>query len=230
MLATAAVRIAQSIGLHRRLDENDIPPAELEQRRNLFWMAYILEKAICLRAGRPGVIHDEDIGVALPQQAVLSAGSNSSSSGLRNMARLAILEGRVYSKLYSARCQSMPEADRLIWVGRLDAELQQWRNSIAVGIRPEEARIICPKMALIDVMVMHLEYFNCLIAVHRRSIYHGSWTANAQNDIKPTVPDKSLNPRVYESAEICVRAARSVVNLLHHYETVDGLPDLSLIT
>lgn len=194
-------------------------------------MTYILEKAICLRSGRPGIFHDEDIGVALPRQDLVIVGiSEKPIYGLRHMATLAILESRVYSKLYSASCQSMTEAERLMWVGSLDAELQKWRNSIEVEIRPEEEKIDCPKTALVHVMLMHFEYFNCLVTIHRRSIYHGSWTTNADHNIEHTTPDKSLNPRVFESAEICLRAARAIINLLHYYDAVDGLPGLNLIT
>lgn len=225
MLSALASRMAQSIGLHRRLDGYGIPPAEVEQRKNVFWMAFLLEKGISLRSGRPGVFHDEDIGVPLPMQP-------GSFAMFPKMATLALLESRVYSKLYSARSQTRPDLERLKWVGQLDLELQQWRDSIPIGSRPEENKIICPDEDLIHTIMMHFEYYNCLVTIHRGSVHHGSWLSKGGATTLRTSGDRNINPRVFESASICLGAARNTIKLLKYYEAEgrNDLPNLSLIT
>jgi len=66
------MRAAQSIGLHRHLPHLNLSPAEVEQRRNIFWVGLVTERQINLRMGRPSTIHDDDIGVyVVPPSATL---------------------------------------------------------------------------------------------------------------------------------------------------------------
>ena len=60
-MAGAALRLAQSIGLHRYLPHLKLPPAEVEHRRNIFWVGLSLERQINVRMGRRSVIHDDDM-------------------------------------------------------------------------------------------------------------------------------------------------------------------------
>src|SRR5690349_1744058 len=102
-----AARLAQAIGLHRRLDGYGLKEREIEQRRNVFWIVFGLEKGISLRSGRPSVFSDDDIGVELPPKSPEDYKNISTAESyignFRNFATLAVLESRVYNKLYSAR-------------------------------------------------------------------------------------------------------------------------------
>ncbi len=66
ILMAAAVRLAYRIGLHRTLDEFALNQSEIDQRRNVFWTVYIIDKYIALRCGQPSAIVDNDIGINLP--------------------------------------------------------------------------------------------------------------------------------------------------------------------
>jgi hypothetical protein len=230
VLAGAAGRLAQAIGLHRRLDIFGLSDAEMAQRQNVFWIAFMLEKGISIRSGRPSVFNDDDIGVALPKSnPVANANLSSENSVLdvfHQMATLALLESRVYSKLYSARSQTKPEIERLKWVGLLDKELQQWRNGLPFEIRPEQP-MTCHTKHLMHVIMLHFAYYNCLVAIHRGSVHHGSWLK--KDDEAAKVSAAGLNPRVFQSARICLEAARNVIGLLHYYEKSDELPNLGIV-
>lgn len=67
VLIGLAARLAHAIGLHRWLEGFGLTQADLEQRRRVFWVMYVLEKSMCIRTGRPSAISDEDIGVSLPR-------------------------------------------------------------------------------------------------------------------------------------------------------------------
>ena len=43
-LVSAALRLSHSIGLHKRGSGFNLNPIELEQRKRVFWIAYILDK------------------------------------------------------------------------------------------------------------------------------------------------------------------------------------------
>ncbi|OAF63243.2 hypothetical protein VC83_00234 [Pseudogymnoascus destructans] len=55
ILVGMAARLAQAIGLHRRLDGYGLKARDIEQRRNVFWIVFGLEKGISIRSGRPSV-------------------------------------------------------------------------------------------------------------------------------------------------------------------------------
>ncbi|KAG7122952.1 ABC-transporter-regulating transcription factor like protein [Verticillium longisporum] len=53
ILVATAIRLSHCIGLHKRGTGFDLNPIEIEQRKRVFWIAYMLDKDLCLRAGRP---------------------------------------------------------------------------------------------------------------------------------------------------------------------------------
>jgi hypothetical protein len=114
--------LAHGIGLHRKLDHFGLSQSEINQRRNVFWILYFLDKSISLRIGQPSVMVDDDIGVDLPQEKeilrVLTDGSKEYSI-FRCHAQLALLESRIYTELYSIRASNRPELQRLISVGQV---------------------------------------------------------------------------------------------------------------
>ncbi|KAK5136365.1 hypothetical protein LTR08_003491 [Meristemomyces frigidus] len=67
-LVAAAIRLAHSIGLHKRGSGFGLNGVENEQRKRVFWIAYLLDKDICLRSGRPPVLDDDDMNVELPAE------------------------------------------------------------------------------------------------------------------------------------------------------------------
>ena len=251
VLVGTASRLAQSIGLHRRLDGYGLSPRDVEMRRNVFWIALGLEKGISIRSGRPSVFSDDDIGVELPPKDPRANRdldkADSVLNSFRSVATLALLESRgkprpselllsgqaltkeVYSKLYSARSHTKSELERLKWVGALDTELAQWRDELPVLIRPESP-IRCHSKHLMHVIMMHFAYYNCLVAIHRGSVHHGSWINTKKPETVRDAKSLGLNPRVFESGAICLKAARQVIGLLHHYDTGKTVSDAQVGT
>lgn len=221
VLVAAAIRLSHAVGLHRSLDEFGLDAVEKKLRRNVFWVAYVMEVGMSSRCGRPPAMSDQDIAVALPQT------TSTGFDHFRCIATLSLLESRVYSELYSAKAATRSGLERLKSIGRLDAELTRWRDALPLGYRTE-SEIACLEHELTPVVMMHFSYYNCLAAIHRASIHHGSWTSAP--DSKPSVGDDDgeiLNPRVYISSSLCLDAARNIVGLLKHYN--GDFPQDSLI-
>ncbi|KFY26380.1 hypothetical protein V493_04121 [Pseudogymnoascus sp. VKM F-4281 (FW-2241)] len=235
MLVGMAARLAQAIGLHRRLDGYGLKEREVEQRRNVFWIVFGLEKGISIRSGRPSVFSDDDIGVELPPKTLNAYKDLSSADSVlgsyRFVATIALLESRVYTKLYSARSHTKSDLERLKWVGSLDRELQQWRDDLPIEIRPEKP-IKCHSKHLMDVIMIHFAYYNCLVAIHRGSSHHGSWIYSDKPTTVRDAKNIGLSPRVFESSTICLTAARQIIGLLRYYENSDhsDIHNLNIIT
>lgn len=43
-MVAAAIRLAHSLGLHKRGSAQGMNPGEIEQRKRVFWIAYMLDK------------------------------------------------------------------------------------------------------------------------------------------------------------------------------------------
>ena len=107
ILISAAMRLAHKMGLHDRAATAHLDTMESRQHANVFWLAYILDKDLSLRAQQPSVQLDDDIDLDLPFQLASDAngapaGVASTSNGSATMnyllarVQLAVIEGRIY--------------------------------------------------------------------------------------------------------------------------------------
>ncbi|RAH52808.1 fungal-specific transcription factor domain protein [Aspergillus piperis CBS 112811] len=221
-LVAAAIRLSHSIGLHKRGSGFGLNPVEVEQRKRVFWIAYLLDKDICLRSGRPPVQDDDDMNVELPSDdppdnignVPLSDGTKFNL--FRSMCRFAIIESRVYKRLYSAKASKQSDGELLNTIGDLDKELEEWKDSIPVELRPENEIKTTHTPLILHVVVLHFAYYNCLTTIHRMSVHHGYWTSRLSNYAIQGLNARPLNPRVFLSAVLCVTAARASINLIKY--------------
>ncbi|KAG4031278.1 hypothetical protein MFRU_009g00680 [Monilinia fructicola] len=213
VVSAATIRLAQAIGLHRNISYSGLSEAEIEQRRNVFWIAVMIERGIVIRQGRPSVIHDEDIGVDLPPENQYPTNVNGRFITFRHNATLSLLHGRIYNRLYSAKSFTKSKAERLRIVGMLDDELQQWCETLPIEVRPGHP-LKCDDRHIVTVVCTQWVYYQCLSTIHRVSLYYGPGSLDMDGDKSQVDFDPTLNPRVYASAAICVNAARRTINLL----------------
>ncbi|GBF66751.1 fusaridione A cluster transcription factor [Trichophyton mentagrophytes] len=222
-LVAAGIRLSHSIGLHKRCSGFGLNPVELEQRKRVFWIAYILDKDICLRSGRPPVQDDDDMNVELPSEDPPDNIGNvplSDNKGKINLFRLmcifATIESRVYRQLYSTKASRQSDGELLNTIGELDHELEEWKNSIPIDFRPEHEIKTTHRPLILPIVVLHFAYYNCLTTIHRMSVHHGYWTSRLSNYAIQGLNARPLNPRVFSSAILCVSAARASINLIKY--------------
>lgn len=222
-LVAAAIRLSHSIGLHKRGSGFGLNPVEVEQRKRVFWIAYLLDKDICLRSGRPPVQDDDDMNVELPSEdppdnignVPLSDGKGKFNL-FRSLCRFATIESRVYKRLYSAKASKQSDGELLNTIGELDKELEEWKDSIPIDFRPEHEIKASHTPLILHVVVLHFAYYNCLTTIHRMSVHHGYWTSRLSNYAIQGLNARPLNPRVFLSAVLCVTAARASINLIKY--------------
>ncbi|KAL9585687.1 MAG: hypothetical protein Q9212_001383 [Teloschistes hypoglaucus] len=222
-LVAAAIRLANSIGLHKRCSGFNLNPVEIEQRKRVFWIAYLLDKDICLRSGRPPAQDDDDMNVELPSEDPIDnigniplADGKGKTNLFRLMASFAVIESKVYKQLYSTKASKQSDGALLNTIGELDKELEEWKDAIPIDIRPEhEIKAAHPPLVL-HIVVLHFAYYNCLTTIHRMSVHHGYWTSRLSNYAIQGLNARPLNPRVFSSAALCVQAARASIHLIKY--------------
>ncbi|KAF3931065.1 hypothetical protein ABW20_dc0105451 [Dactylellina cionopaga] len=231
-IIAAAVRVAFSIGLHRRADAFGFGREEAEHRKRVFWIAYLVDKDIALRSGRPSTINDEDVNVELPEEEsfdglgmITLAGGRGRVNLFRRNCRFAQIQSRVYMQLYSAKAAKQSDGELLNTIGDLDRELEDWRDSMPLDFRPEHEISDAYQEATMPIVLMHFSYFNCLATIHRmsfvKSIAHSYWTNRLAQYAVSGLSSRPLNPRVFSSAALSVSAARSSIHLLKYVNQND---------
>ncbi|KAF9870902.1 hypothetical protein CkaCkLH20_11574 [Colletotrichum karsti] len=104
MLVANAIRLAHSIGLHRKECGLSLSPIEKATRVNVFWFAFALDRELSLRTGRPPAQDFGDFQVDLPdpiaqQEFSTSSVTNTTFNVFYASSRLAIIQAKLYSKI-----------------------------------------------------------------------------------------------------------------------------------
>ena len=222
-LVAAAIRASHSIGLHKRGSGFNLNPVEIEQRKRVFWIGYMLDKDVCLRSGRPPVQDDDDMNVELPSADpddnignIPLANGKGKVNLFRLMCEFATIESKVYKQLYSTKASKQSDGELLNTIGELDTLLEEWKDSIPLDFRPEHEIKASHTPLILHVVVLHFAYYNCLTTIHRMSVHHGYWTSRLSNFAIQGLNAKPLNPRVFSSAALCVSAARASIHLIKY--------------
>ncbi|KYK61473.1 binuclear Zn cluster-containing protein [Drechmeria coniospora] len=223
LLIAAAIRLANSIGLHRRGTGFNLNPIEIEQRKRVFWIAYMLDKDLSLRSGRPAAQDDDDMNVELPDANppdnignIPLADGKGKMNLFRVMCECTVIEGNVYRRLYSIKASKQTPGEILNTIGELDQELEEWKENIPIDFRPEYEIKASHTPLILHVVMLHFTYYNCLTTIHRMSIHHGFWTSRLADYAIKGLNTRPLNPRVFSSAALCTAAARASISLLKY--------------
>lgn len=160
-LLGVAVSMGTEIGFHRCGTQLGLQEeSEVELRRNVFWSAYILDKDMSLRIGRPSSIADENINVRLPPTA-----QEGGESVFFHRVALARIQSKVSRLLCSQTSVKMPGVAVLRTIRMLNQELETWKVSCELmadgevgGGRPERAQ---------HILRLKLVYYACLTAINR---------------------------------------------------------------
>ncbi|KAI0205372.1 N-terminal binuclear Zn cluster-containing protein [Astrocystis sublimbata] len=223
ILIAAAIRSSHSIGLHKRGTGFNLNPIEIEQRKRVFWIAYMLDKDLCLRSGRPPAQDDDDMNVDLPDADpadhignIPLANGKGKMNIFRVMCEFAVIQSRIYRRLYSTKATKLSDGELLQTIGDLDKELENWKDNIDIDYRPEHEIKASHTPLVLHIVMLHFSYYNALTTIHRMSIHHGLWTSRLANFAIQGLNARPLNPRVFSSAALCASAARATISLLKY--------------
>lgn len=204
MLAAAALRLAQTMNLHRECSSPEISQSEAEKRRRVFWKVYILDKDISLRTGRPFGQDDDDMDVRLPSSTSLEPGS----IDLFNCRiGLALVQGQVYKQLYSVRAERQTAAQKAIAAQELTSLLSYWKSSAQMDIPEDSASLSGLQLSgeMIHKVVLRLTYIHCLAMIDRHLLPTAQPLTN--QDLSRPQPLSAPN-------SLCVAESRKAIRLV----------------
>ena len=120
-----AIRIAQSIGLHRHVPST----SEIDDLHSrIWWTAYILERTMELETGRPSAIRDDECDQILPE-------IQAPDVYFGGLIRLSKIQTRAIDLLYGNKHHPKSTRDILLEMGRIDRALTDWANEFPESIK-----------------------------------------------------------------------------------------------
>ncbi|KAK8072695.1 fungal specific transcription factor domain-containing protein [Apiospora saccharicola] len=182
---SVAYRFASMLGAHLNPTNTGTTPAKhnpyssQSYLRRVFWHCYMYDKDICLRAGYPSIIDDDQCDLSLPPGYKEIDDFDSFKDGtdlIPGDMRLTIIKSNTIRLLYCAKAFRTSEVDLLKHIRELDAELESWRISIPPEYRPN---LVSSYRMQLDsgwnrakqchVLVIHFEYYFLLSLIHSAS-------------------------------------------------------------
>ncbi|KAF5564909.1 transcriptional regulator [Fusarium phyllophilum] len=211
VLIGTAVRLAHRLKLHSQEAAMQFPAAEAEQRSRVFWIAYILDKDICLRAQTPSCQFDEDIDISLPAIAPPdSVGLIWTQNGQvhfnyhRRRVELAYIQGKVYDLLYSNRSSKVTAQERQRRVTRLQSMLDQWYERIPNVFHIEHVAATVGPSQLVQMTKMHHAFLLTEVMIHGIYSHNAEWVKRISSFSRATITSVgNLENRGFDGAGKC---------------------------
>ena len=171
LLTSAAIKLAHRMGLHRRTNNPNLSPAQIEERKRVFWIAYSLDKDLSLQMSQPSTQDDDDMDVDFPSdpENSLVYPEDANSIYLFNFrAKLAIIQGQIYKRLCSVKASRQPAHERIMAARELENVLQSWRASVPIHLMRDSYDLSCdmPTPGKSQPVALQLSYFNSLAIVY----------------------------------------------------------------
>ncbi|KUL87510.1 hypothetical protein ZTR_04625 [Talaromyces verruculosus] len=198
MYVGKAIRMAQDLGLHRDPSVwkktqcfRNMSNIEMQIRRLIWWGAFVLDRYISAWQGRPCAIHEDDFDTQLPED-TLHENRDHSLSCFIQVVKLSILQGRIHKAFYSVGVKE----PNWTTFNELENDLDEWEGGV-----PDFLAIKQGVKLLVPVIVMHTQFWNCKVLLHRPFI------VTSPNETQ------SNNPSLLAATS----AAVAIANLLEHF-------------
>ncbi|KXH27309.1 fungal specific transcription factor [Colletotrichum simmondsii] len=208
MLVANAIRLAHTIGLHRKECSSSLSPIEKATRANVFWLAFSLDRELSLRTGRPPAQDFGGFEVDLPDLLLQHEFStHAPSNGLVNIfiaaSRLAVIQAKLYSKIYLEEGVNpgvISDATQA-----LNQDLNDWQAEFSTVLDLESH----PELInYSSVLRLNYTYRHCVILVHRAQSEY-DWRSLASSERSSII----LSGQVTTSIQNSVDAARAILQL-----------------
>ncbi|KAI1338218.1 fungal-specific transcription factor domain-containing protein [Xylariaceae sp. FL0016] len=213
--AGLALRLSVTLGLHRNITyDNSISPAEIENRRRVWWTVYTFDRLCSSKLGHAVMIRDEDIDVPLPSSDGLSAEEAEDFMDAKQLIaniKLSRITGSILSLIYGA---AKPRAKEFVRnVHTILNNLKQWETELPSELKLDHDQF--PSYGSRSVASLRLHFNQCIILTTRPVLlhvfnYHVKFY-NAQSSGQTLKP---LSPMTVALSEACIYAARASANLL----------------
>lgn len=215
MFAAAAMRLSQSIGLHRS-NTSGLTPSRIEERRRTYWIAFILDADISIRVGRPPVQDLGDYNTPLPAKLPRDGKGIISVNGIqinffRLLTQFAMVQRRVYQRLYTIAVHRQPREKVITEVKACEEDLLRWKSSFPVILEPQHAFVTEPHYFQKHLLRLHFAYHSCYANLHQVCMSTAP-SAEASLKERATAAQEDITKIILR----CLDSARSAVASLPH--------------
>lgn len=212
MTIGAAARLAISLGLHRTIMDSHLTPSEVEERRNVFWILYVLDRRVSFRLGRPPTIHEQDIDITEPTPSSAFQPSKV-EDGFAHLVKLSRIKSEIFSKLYSASSSASGNGkERMASFQKLHEKLMAWQNSLPRDMLPfQQTQPYIDDVFNTMTVLLQAEYYNCQLMLYRTASYMEP-SVSVENSGHTLTSSASFNKKIQHLN--CLAAARHTAELL----------------
>ncbi|ORZ38912.1 fungal-specific transcription factor domain-domain-containing protein, partial [Catenaria anguillulae PL171] len=204
LLSGVAIRMAQDIGLNRRMDNLtgalSISPLQRHLMKKTWTAVFIMDRFVCAVLGRPLAIHEEDCDVEWPspddERELSGEDGTKLLSDYVELAKLSAILGKILRNINSVRNHS---PGRLAFsLPEIHTALSQWLNQLPPTLRYS----FNPKAPIPSRFAAFLNalYYTCIILLYRPFI------SSAKARSSPLFP---------QYLHICSTAAQAIVHICH---------------
>ncbi|KAJ5709345.1 hypothetical protein N7493_010679 [Penicillium malachiteum] len=213
---TAAMRSCQRMGLHRNINRPDLSHVQQEQRRRVFWIAFVIDQSTCLRAGNAPSQHPDDFDVPLPELTEDDHDPEVSSNipFFCQLCRMCVIKSRIYCRLYTAKALQKPPHELYKSVSELNIELETWKKDYPFTEVPKIRGAESDFLFGFASIALHFVYYNALIMIHRMPLLLNYLLASRENE--PEEFKSYRKARASKSSAICAMAARNTLKLVNN--------------
>ncbi|KAE8353996.1 fungal-specific transcription factor domain-containing protein [Aspergillus coremiiformis] len=218
-IITAAIRSCQRMGLHRDVPRPYLSRTEQEQRKRVFWIAYILDQSACIRTGNSPTQHPDDFDIGFPEvDADNDFILNNDISFFRQLCHITLIKSRVISKLYAAKALQRNSPKEIYNIIReLREELEEWHHAsrFTEQMKPRgEGEDFLVGFATAG---LQFSYYHSKIMIHRLPLaIHFAYVRHYKIGVKWDVDYKTILQESSIASSICVQAARDTLKLVNN--------------
>ncbi|KAL6902995.1 hypothetical protein GGI43DRAFT_421882 [Trichoderma evansii] len=240
LLHAAACRMVCELNghSHQPVKRDEIERSLFKRRkdhtRKLFWLCYITDKDLALLSGLPPTLSNEYCDVGIPEEYLshdiflhgFKEGTDTNDIDtmswdraipyLLGDPRLGILKEKIFRLLYSPSALKIIDSELLTRIRYLDDELEGWRLSIPLVIRPKLSISQSQCVSQTDTfpsylrsVQLQLEYHYLLTVIHTPVRRFG-----AAQDAESSPPEE-LHSVMHSSIDLSLEASRSTLCLLN---------------
>lgn len=203
-----AIRMAYSLGIHRKHQSNAQDVFETEQIRRTWWIAYCLERLMVFETGRPTMVVDDQVDQELPS---FSKGQVATLTALVGLARV---QSEISDRLYGGTHATRDPSSYFRTMADIVTKLTNWLRSLPEHIRPDQEPLCCGPSLILFTIYLSFQYHQVLITLYRPALLFDNKLYQDQLD-SVTLED-SISHKLRAGEAICVNSARATVTLLNN--------------
>ncbi|KAJ5920569.1 hypothetical protein N7516_011427 [Penicillium verrucosum] len=208
MFAAAAVRLSQSIGLHKS-NYFGLPASQIEEWKRVFWIAFILDADICQRTGRPAAQDTRDYSTLLSHE--------NPPDGLGHSLDLLSSNGK-FAMLYSTDAYNKTQEQLMKDVRGCFNDLEAWNRSIPPILRSRRNFSTDHHLFLPSILRLHFAYHCCYVNIHRVCLLPRRWPTGLQSErLSPPGLSNDQERLVQQSTEAARAAIELISQVRRHY-------------